>query len=115
MSRARFPFDMDNLYIKQEYVNNTRITHPHYHFLCSVDHEIGFKTQIWLRNLKDHIIRNKCTSTSSQTTLTKHLNLNRDRQRNGQCRDTQTKKHNAPKGGIKTPFPYTFQIMLSIN
>ena len=47
------------------------------------------------------------TSTSSKTTLTKNFNLKRDEQMNGQPdeqMDTQTRKHNAHKWGIKIIF-----------
>ena len=35
------------IYIKQECVHSTRMPHSHFHFLCSVDREIGVKTLIW--------------------------------------------------------------------
>ena len=34
------------LCLKQECVHSTRMAHSHYHFLCSVDREIGIKTII---------------------------------------------------------------------
>ena len=32
---------------KQESVPNTWMRHPHYNFLCAVDHENGIRTLIW--------------------------------------------------------------------
>ena len=45
---ARQKFSSYNHFIpQQECVLSTRMPHSHFHFLCSLDRDIGIKTLIW--------------------------------------------------------------------
>ena len=96
-------------YILTRIVPSTWIPHPHYNFLCSVDHKNGVKSLIEHLSKKVYIIGNMCkkiqvywTLTSSKSTSTKKIKpgVRQTDEQTYKQTDEQTRNYNAHKWDI---------------
>ena len=86
---TKFQVDWTSTSSKTTLTKNLNLL-SHYHFLCSVDHEIGVKTsnqalKLEISQHREHVcfkFQVDWTSTSSKNSLTKNFNMKRDRWKN---------------------------------